>query len=234
MDTYPSATSSHTAPGSRSSGSPKPPPPADGRVKVSPLFTGTLENTAPRNSSLSHTPCGNDGRPPSIPHVTERARSQQYDITVLRTSVRRPPFCTPQPPRQRPGPPVSGRISWPVVTTGERRSWPSSGWTASPTPNTGEVALEPSLPLRPPQPPAIQSYHMKIESPPPRVSVPPTSRYSRLNDAAIARSGMTCDHSSKIAFMILSHGPEQNPVTAVGQAALTQLPSGPRSTSSAR
>ena len=42
------------------------------------------------------------------------------------------------------------------LSTGERRSWPSSGCTARPTPNTGAVALEPSFVARPPQPPAGQ------------------------------------------------------------------------------
>ena len=91
-----------------------------------------------------------------------------------------------------------------VVSTGVRRSWPSSGCTARPTPKTGEVALEPSLPLRPPQPPAIQSYHMNTGRSSARASRPPTSRYSRLKQHAIARSGMTCDHSSKTALMTFS------------------------------
>ena len=126
---------------------------------------GTFEKTAPRKRSssapgLSHTPCGSDGRPPSMPHVIDRARSQQYDITVPSASVSRPPFSTPQPPRKRPGPPESVLISWPEVTTGDSRSWPSTGCTARPTPKIGDVALAPSRPLRPPQPPAIQSYHM--------------------------------------------------------------------------
>ena len=37
-----------------------------------------------------------------------------------------------------------------------------------------------------------------------RASRPPTSRYSRLKQQAIARSGMICDHSSNPAFMIFS------------------------------
>ena len=90
------------------------------------------------------------------------------------------------------------------VSTGVRRSWPSNGWTASPTPNTGDVQSCPSRPLRPPQPPAIQSYHMKNGRSSRRASRPPTSRYSRLKQQAIARSGMICDHSSKPAFMIFS------------------------------
>ena len=68
----------------------------------------------------------------------------------------------------------------------------------------GAVAFEPSLPLRPPQPPTIQSYHMKIGRPSRRASRPPTSRYSRLNEQAIARSGTSPDQSSKIEFMIFS------------------------------
>ncbi len=55
-----------------------------------------------------------------------------------------------------------------------------------------------------------------------------------MNEHASARSGMTRDHSSKIEFMIFSYGPEQKPVTAIGQGALTTLPSGPRSTVTAR
>ena len=77
-------------------------------------------------------------------------------------SVSVPPFSTPQPPRNWPGPPESGTSWCPVVSTGQRRSCPSSGWTARPTPKIGAVAVEPSLPFRPPQPPTIQSYHMKI------------------------------------------------------------------------
>ena len=60
---------------------------------------------------------------------------------------------------------------------------PSRGCTARPTPKIGAVAFEPSLPFRPPQPPTIQSYHMKIGRPSWRPSRPPTSRYSRLNAA---------------------------------------------------
>ena len=41
----------------------------------------------------------------------------------------------------------------------------------------------------------------------------------------MARSGMICDHISKIAFMIFSNG-IRNPVTAVGHSAATTLPSG--------
>ncbi len=139
-----------------------------------------------------------------MPQVMERARSQQYDMTVRLASVRVPPFSTPQPPRKRPGPPLSVTISCPDVSTGQRRSWPSSGWTASPTPKIGAVAVEPSRPLRPPQPPTIQSYHMKYGLSGERTSRPPTSRYSRLNDPAIARSGMIPDQISKHAFMIFS------------------------------
>ena len=120
------------------------------------------------------------------------------------------------------------------MSTGQRRSWPSSGWTASPTPKIGAVAVEPSRPLRPPQPPTIQSYHMKYGLSGERTSRPPTSRYSRLNEQAIARSGMIPDQISKHAFMIFSYGPEQKPVTAIGQGALTTVPSGPRSSRHAR
>ncbi len=139
-----------------------------------------------------------------MPQVIERARSQQYDMTVPSASVSRPPFSTPQPPRNRPGPPESVWISCPVVTTGDSRSWPSTGCTARPTPKIGAVAFAPSWPLRPPQPPAIQSYHMKIGRSAWRASRPPTSRYSRLNEQASARSGITRDQSSKIEFMIFS------------------------------
>ena len=93
---------------------------------------------------------------------------------------------------------------WSAVSTGVSRSCPSSGCTASPTPNTGDVQFWPSRPSRPPQPPAIQSYHMKNGRSSIRPSRPPTSRYSRLKQHAIARSGMTCDHSSNPAFMIFS------------------------------
>lgn len=62
-----------------------------------------------------------------------------------------------------------------------------------------------------------------------RASLPPTSRYSRLNAHAMARSGMTDDHISKMPFMSFSYGPKQNPVTAYGQPALTTVPSGPMS-----
>ena len=113
------------------------------------------------------------------------------------------------------------------MITGVRRSCPSTGCTASPVPNTGEVAEEPSFVDRPPHPPAIQSYHMKYGLDSVLASCPPTSRYSRLNAHAIARSGMMWDHSSKIAFMTFSYGPEQNPVTACGQPALTTVPSSP-------
>jgi hypothetical protein len=67
------------------------------------------------------------------------------------------------------------------------------------------VAVEPSLPFLPPQPPDIQSYHMKnrplVSG---RSSMPPIRRYSRLKEQARERSGMTRDQSSKIAFMIFS------------------------------
>jgi len=51
-------------------------------VKESPGPTGTPEKVAPGNVAasvpgFSHTPCGTDGRPPSMPQVIERARSQQ-------------------------------------------------------------------------------------------------------------------------------------------------------------
>ena len=94
----------------------------------------------------------------------------------------------------------------------------------------GAVAFDPSMPLRPPQPPTIQSYHMKIGRSGLRRSRPPTRRYSRLKQQAIARSGMTSDQSSKIEFMIFSYGPEQKPVTATGHSALTTVPGGPMST----
>src|SRR5207247_3137089 len=185
---------------------PKPPPPAEGRVNSSPAPHGTLENTAPRKlrspSRVSHTPCGIDGRPPSMPQVIDLARSHMYDITVASASRRIAPFSTPQPPRKRPGPPESVRISCPVVSTGQSRSWASSGCTARPTPKIGAVAFDPSLPFRPPQPPTIQSYHMKIGRSRLRPSRPPTSRYSRLNEHASARSGCSPDQSSKIEFMI--------------------------------
>ena len=155
-------------------------------------------------------------------------------MTVRSAAVSVAPFSTPQPPRNLPGPPESVRIACCVVTTGQRRSWPSSGCTASPTPKIGAVQLEPSRPLRPPQPPTIQSYHMKYGLSSLRASRPPTSRYSRLNEQASARSGISFDHSSKIAFMIFSYGPEQKPVTAIGQGALTTEPTGPRSTCTAR
>ena len=67
-----------------------------------------------------------------------------------------------------------------------------------------------------------------------RASRPPTSRYSRLKQPAIARWGMISDHSSKPAFMIFSYAPETEPVTATGQPALTTVPSGPTSTVTAR
>ena len=125
-------------------------------------------------------------------------------MTEASASVSVPPFSTPQPPRYRPGPPESVPIWCIVVTTGVRRSWPSHACTARPTPKTGAVALEPSLLTRPPQPPAIQSYHMKYGLDSLRPSRPPTSRYSRLKAQAMARSGMIPDHSSKIPFMIFS------------------------------
>src|SRR5205814_7015180 len=187
---------------------PKPPPPAEGRVNSSPAPQGTFENTAPRNvrspSRVSQTPWGIDGKPPSMPQVIDLARSHMYDITVASASLRIAPFSTPQPPRNRPGPAESVRISCPVVSTGQSRSCASSGWTARPTPKIGAVAFEPSLPLRPPQPPTIQSYHMKIGRLSRRASRPPTSRYSRLNEQARARSGWSFDQSSKIEFMLFS------------------------------
>ena len=82
-----------------------------------------------------------------MPHVIERARSQQYDITVPTASVSRPPFSTPQPPRNRPGPPESVRISFTVVTTGDSRSCPSTGWVARPTPKMGAVAFDAVAPV---------------------------------------------------------------------------------------
>src|SRR5699024_11471678 len=87
METYSSITSSITSSGSRSNGSPTPPPPAEGRLKLSPSSTFKLEKNAPRNFSLSvpglsQFPCGFDGSPPKIPQVTERERSQHTDITV--------------------------------------------------------------------------------------------------------------------------------------------------------
>ena len=125
-------------------------------------------------------------------------------------------------------------MRWVVVRTGLSRSWPSSGWTASPGPNIGEVAFDPSLELRPPQPPAIQSYHMKYGRPGSRPSRPPTSRYSRLKEHAMARSGTMRDQISMIEFINFSYVPEQNPVTAMGQPAFTTVPSGPRSPRTAR
>ena len=95
--------------GSRSSGSPKPPPPADGRVKRSPGPTGTFEKTAPRKRSpslpVSQTPCGIDGqaavdaprdRAGAVAHVRHDGRP--------RPRAGSPPFSTPQPPRNLPGP----------------------------------------------------------------------------------------------------------------------------------
>src|SRR5699024_1108636 len=147
-------------------GSPNPPPPAEGLVNVSPGTIGTLEKVAPRYCSfsvpwLSQTPCGIEGKPPWIPQVTDRPRSQQSLMPVPVASVRVPPFCTPNPPRCFPGPAESTAMLWEVVRTGLRRSWPSTGCTASPVPKTGDVAEEPSFVARPPQPPAIQSYHLK-------------------------------------------------------------------------
>src|SRR5699024_10799896 len=128
-------------------------------------------------------------------------------MTAPEASVRMPPLLTPQPPRNRPGPPESVLIECWVVSTGVSRSWPSTGCTASPVPNTGEVAEDPSFVDRPPQPPAIQSYHMKQGLGFTRESWPPTSRYSRLNAQVSARSGMMWDHSWKIAFITFSYGP---------------------------
>ena len=100
-------------------------------VEPSAAFPVLQENTAPRKlrspSRVSHTPWGIDGRPPSMPHVIDLARSHMYDITVASASRRIAPFSTPQPPRNRPGPAESVRISWPVVSTGQSRSWASSG-----------------------------------------------------------------------------------------------------------
>lgn len=68
----------------------------------------------------------------------------------------------------------------------------------------GEVAFEPSLPLRPPHPPTIQSYHIKNGDGSLLLSQPPIRGYSRLKQPANARSGITRDHSSKRAFIIFS------------------------------
>ena len=76
-------------------------------------------------------------------------------------AVRAPPLTTPQPPRNRPGPPLSAMMACSLVTTGVSLSWASTDCTARPTPKIGEVADDPSRSARPPQPPAIQSYHMK-------------------------------------------------------------------------
>ena len=96
-------------------------------MSISPATIGTFENTAPRKRSrsspgLSQTPWGSDGSPPSMPQAIERARSQEYDITVRSARVSVAPFSTPQPPRNFPGPPESVRIACWVVTTGQRRS----------------------------------------------------------------------------------------------------------------
>ncbi len=64
---------------------------------------------------------------------------------------------TPAPPRQRPGPAESVRISYSVVRIGFARSWPSTGCDISPVPKQAVVTLLPSRPLRPPQPPGSQS-----------------------------------------------------------------------------
>src|SRR3954470_6310098 len=149
-------------------------------------------------------------------------------MTVRLAAVRVAPFSTPHPPRNFPGPPESVRIACWVVTTGQRRSWPSSGCTARPTPKIGAVQLDPSLPLRPPQPPTIQSYHMKYGRSSYRLSRPPTSRYSRLKVQAIVRSGRMFDQSSKTEFMIFSNGPEQKPAQGVGHTEFTTVPGGPQ------
>ena len=70
-------------------------------------------------------------------------------MTAPSGSVSRPPLDTPTPPRKRPGPPESGTISCAVVSTGVRRSWPSSGCTARPTPKTGEVQFGAVLAVAP-------------------------------------------------------------------------------------
>src|SRR5699024_6738456 len=209
METYSSITSSITSSGSRSNGSPNPPPPAEGRLKLSPSSTFKLEKNAPRNFSLSvpglsQFPCGFDGSPPKIPQVTERERSQHTDITVSVTFVRVPPFSIPQPPRYFPGPPESGIISCFEVTTGVSLSCPSHGCTLNPAPKTGDIAFAPSRSLLPPCPPAIQSYHIKKLSYLLLVSQPPISKYSKLKEQASALSGTTCDHNSKQAFIIFS------------------------------
>src|SRR5205823_3765022 len=154
---------------------------------------GTLEPTAPRKVSSpareSQTPCAIAASPPSTPQAPEPARAHIEDPTAAPAPLPPAPFSTPQPPRNLPGPPESVLISCPVVKTGQSRSCASSGCTARPTPKIGAVAFEPSLPFRPPQPPTIQSYHMKIGRLSLRASRPPTSRYSRLNEQASARSG---------------------------------------------
>ena len=66
-------------------------------------------------------------------------------------------LLTPAPPRHLPGPGESLRISNSVVRIGLARSWPSTGCDISPVPKQAVVTLQPSLPLRPPQPPGSQS-----------------------------------------------------------------------------
>src|SRR5215218_2795720 len=96
-------------------------------------------------------------------------------MTVSSISVRVPPFCTPQPPRYWPGPPESGTIWWVEVTTGERRSWPSSGWTARPTPKNRGGGVR-TVPAVAPAPAADHPVVPHEERGGPRTLVPTTDQ----------------------------------------------------------
>ena len=125
-------------------------------------------------------------------------------------------------------------ISCSVVSTGVRRSWPSNGCTARPTPNTGEVQFCPSLPLRPPQPPAIQSYHMKNGR---VVAARVAAADEQVLEVEAARHralghDLRPQLEDRVHDLLVGAGAE--PVTAFGQPALTIGPLGPTSTLIAR
>ena len=143
-------------------------------------------------------------------------RSASRSVALLRT---------PQPPRHLPGPRESARIAYSSSRSARPRSCPSTGCDGRPTPKQAVVPLQPSRPLRPPQPPAIQSYHMKIGLVVERRSRPPISRYSRLKAQAMRalRHDLRPDLEDRVHDLLERH---QNPVTAIGQRALTTVSSG--------
>ena len=76
---------------------------------------------------------------------------------MLSASCRVLVLTTPAPPRHLPGPGESVPIWYSLAMMGQSRSCPSTGWVISPVPKQAVVTLQPSLPLRPPQPPGSQS-----------------------------------------------------------------------------